>query len=187
LKTRVRDKGGPALQSPRPKGEGGFTLVEVMIALAIIGVTAVVLLQQRLEVVRDAARARDLRTAWVLASQKIAELELDPTLWTELGSHSNGDFADYDPVFSAFLWEYQIAREPIDLSDPTDPKSDKKPRELYKLTLTVMAPGVDEPILLEAEFPLPEAKPATSPASADPQQPSGAAPQSPADGGGIKK
>lgn len=174
LKTRV----------PR---DGGFTLVEVMIALAIIGVTAVVLLQQRLEVVRDAARARDLRTAWVLASQKIAELELEPTLWTELGSQSNGDFAETDPAYSVFSWEYQIVREQIDLYDPTDPKSDKKPRELYKLTLTVTAPGVEEPILLEAEFPIPEAKPATPPATGDPQQPPADGPLTPGERGGIKK
>jgi type II secretory pathway pseudopilin PulG len=166
-------------------------LVEVMIAMAIIGITAVVLLEQRLEVVRDAARARDLRTAWILASQKLAELELDKTLWLGQGSQNNGDFSEVDAEYGHFLWDYQIVRVQIDVSDPKDPESDKKPRELLRLTLVVRSQGMDEPIVLEAEFPIQENKPET-PASADPKDPSaGAQPQPPsgtaAPAGVIKK
>src|SRR6516164_3201720 len=97
-----RERCRSAVCGPGPSArQAGFTLVEVMIALAIIGVTAVVLLQQRLEIVRAAARARDLRTAWVLTSQKVAELELDPTLWTGAGRQSNGDFYEVDPEYGA--------------------------------------------------------------------------------------
>jgi len=131
----------------RRRGQGGFTLVEVMIALAIIGITAVVLLDQRLQVVRDAGRARDLRTAWILAAQKMAELELDVTLWTGASTQSNGDFSEVNPDYATFYWDYQIVREPIDLSDPNDPKSEKKPRELMRLTLVVRAQGVEEPVV----------------------------------------
>jgi hypothetical protein len=155
-----------------------------MIAMAIIALTAVVLLDQRLEVVRDAARARDLRTSWVLASQKMAELELDRTLWTGMGSQSNGDFSEVDPDAASFLWEYQIVREPIDISDPKDPKSDKKPRELLKLTLSVRAPGIEEPIVLEAEFPIQDATPAPSP-SADGKDPASGG--QPASSGGASQ
>ncbi len=155
-----------------------------MIALAIIGLTAVVILDQRLEVVRDAGRARDLRTAWVLASQKLAELELDRSLWTELGSQGNGDFGDVSPDYGAYTWEYRIAREQFDLFDPANPKSDKKPRELYRLSLMVKAPSVDDPILLEGEFPLEEPKPpqpaAETPPQTDAQNPPAAGtPQTP--------
>jgi prepilin-type N-terminal cleavage/methylation domain-containing protein len=171
-------------------GQGGFTLVEVMIALAIIGVTAVVLLDQRLEVVRSAARARDLRTAWILTSQKMAELELDHTLWMGQQSQSNGDFSEIDSSFSAFYWEYQIVREPIDLSDPNEPKSDKKPKELLRLTLSVRAPGLEEPIVLEAQFPIRDKPPTPPPAAGgkpgETSLPaSGAAPDT--GGGGRKK
>jgi len=163
---------------------GGFTLVEVMIAMAIIGVTAVVLLQQRIEIVRDAARARDLRTAWILTSQKMAELELDPTLWTGAGLQSNGDFSDVNPEYGAFYWEYQIVREQIDLADPADPKAEKKIRELLRLTLMVRAPNAEEPIIIEAQFPIQDPKaaepppadtgtPATSGGQPQPQPPSG--------------
>lgn len=163
----------------RRRRDTGFTLVEVMIALAIIGVTAVVLLQQRLAVVRDAARARDLRTAWVLSSQKIAELELDKNLWTGAGFQSNGDFGDVDPALSVFQWEYQVVPEPIDLGGPKNTQSDQKPRQLLRLTFATRCPGVDEPIVLEAEFPPYEAPPAAAPD--DGKTPaSGTAPASPA-------
>jgi prepilin-type N-terminal cleavage/methylation domain-containing protein len=171
----------------RRRGQGGFTLVEVMIALAIIGITAVILLEQRLQIVRDAGRARDLRTAWVLAAQKIAELELDPTLWTGASTQSNGDFSEVNPDYALFYWDYQIVREPIDLSDPNDPRSsEKKPRELLRLTLVVRAPGLEDPIVLESQFPVRDPKtetPATppseegKPASGTPAPPSGGAPK----------
>jgi hypothetical protein len=136
-----------------------------MIAMAIIGITAVVLLEQRIEVVRDAARARDLRTAWVLSSQKMAELELDKALWTGAQTQSNGDFGDVDPAFTDYRWDYQIVREPIEISDATDKKDAKKPPEILRLTLVVRAPGVDDPIVLEAEFPIRENKPEPAPST----------------------
>lgn len=156
------------------RGRRGFTLVEVMIALAIIGITAVVLLDQRLQVVRDAARARDLRSAWVLAAQKMAELELDKTLWAGPPSQSNGDFAevDFDPAsgrprYGDYLWEYVIVREPIEVSDPNNAQQDKKPVEILRLTLRVYAPGLDEPVVLEGEFPIQDPnKPKNPPAGA---------------------
>lgn len=153
----------------RRRPEAGFTLIEVMLAMAILGLTAVVLLQKRVEIVRDAARAKDLRTIWVLASQKMAELELNHDLWSGAGFQSNGDFGDVAPEYGAITWEYQIVPEPIDLSDPKDPKSDQKPRTLLRLTLALRSSGIEEPLVLEAEFPVyqppppaPDAKDAAS-------------------------
>lgn len=163
---RIPGSGVPAPTPSRGRGRSGFTLVEVMIAMAIIGVTAVVLLQQRIEIVRDAARARDLRTAWILTSQKLAELELDPTLWAGAGMQSNGDFSEVDPDYGAFYWEYQIVREQIDLTDPRDPNAEKKLRDLMRLTLTVRAPNAEDPIVVEAQFPIQDPK-ATRPPAPD--------------------
>jgi len=162
----------------------GFTLVEVLIAMAIIGITAVVLLDQRIVIVKDAARARDKRTSWVLATQKMAELELDKTLWVGLGSSNNGDFSEVDPEYGVFAWEYQIVREEIQTADPLDVPKDKnevKKRELFRLTLTVRAPGVDDPIVLEAEFPTAPPQPPTDPAKGDPKDPT-KDPSKPTDG-----
>jgi prepilin-type N-terminal cleavage/methylation domain-containing protein len=154
---------------------GGFTLVEVLIAMAIIAVTAVVLLDQRMVIVQDAAKARDKRACWILASQKLAELELDPKLWVGTGGQNNGDFSDVDPEYAPFLWEYQIVREVIKTSSADAAKQDdSNKKELYRLTLTVRAPGIDDPIVLEGEF-------STTP-PADTPDPSKGDPQKPADG-----
>jgi len=173
----------------------GFTLVEVMIAMAIIGITAVVLMDQRISIVKDAGRARDMRTTWVLASQKMAELELDKTLWTGLGSQSNGDFGDLNPDYALFQWDTQILRETVDIADPLAPSAtqdDPKKRELYRLTLTVRTPGGDDPIVLEAEFMIEPPKPEGT--SGDPSKgdskdppPPPASGSAPGDSGGGKK
>jgi hypothetical protein len=149
----------------------------VLIAMAIIGVTAVVLLDQRIAVVQDAARARDKRTCWVLAAQKLAELELDKTLWTGRGSSNNGDFLDVDREYAAFTWEYEIIREVIETGDPSQPaqqQDDSKKKEVFRLTLGVRAPGMDDPIVFEAEFPTtPPPAPAAA-AAGDAANPTGA-------------
>jgi len=175
----------------------GFTLVEVMIAMAIIALTAVVLLDQRMAIVRDAGRARDMRTVWILASQKMAELELDKTLWTGLGSQSNGDFGDVNPDYTPIQWEYQIVRESVEIPDPTasaaENANDKKKRELYRLTLTVRSPGNDDPILLEGEFTVTPPKPEGSGTTDDPSKTGTPDPSKPPDSavppatGGLRK
>jgi len=160
----------------------GFTLIEVLIAMAIIGITAVVLLDQRIVIVKNAARSRDKRTAWVLAAQKLAELELDKSLWVGQGSSNLGDFSDVDPEYGAFAWEYQIIREEIQTGEPDEvKKDDAKKRELFRLTLQVRSPGLEDPILLEAEFPTTPPPtdtpdPSKDPAAAakDPQTPAAA-------------
>lgn len=174
----------------RPRGPAGFTLVEVMVAMAIVALTAVVLLDQRVAIVQDAARARDKRICWVLASQKLAELELDKTLWTGIGGGNNGDFSEVDPDYGIYTWEYQIVREPIDTSDPAAPQDqgdNAKKRELFRLTLTVRAPGIGEPIILEGEFPT--TPPADDASKADPSKgdPSAPANGAPAPAGGPPK
>jgi len=165
--------------------------------MAIIALTAVVLLDQRMAIVRDAGRSRDMRTAWILASQKMAELELDKTLWTGLGSQSNGDFGDVNPDYAPIQWEYQIVRETVELPDPTaaaENPNDKKKREVYRLTLTLRTPGNDDPIVLEGEFTVTPPKPEGSGATDDPSKTGTADPSKPPDPaaappatGGLKK
>ncbi|HXG62100.1 MAG TPA: prepilin-type N-terminal cleavage/methylation domain-containing protein [Planctomycetota bacterium] len=142
--------------SVRRRAQGGFTLVEVLVALGILGTTAVLLLHRRVEIVREAAWSRDVRTAWMLASRKMAELELDRALWTGVGGSAAGDFGQDDAAYAGFTWEYLAARRPIPLEDPNLPK-DKvswKLRELFHLTLRIGIPDVEEPIVLESFFPI---------------------------------
>ena len=134
--------------------------MEVVIALAIIALTAVVLLDRRVEVVRDAGRSRDIKTAWLLAAQKLAELELDKTLWAGEGGQSSGDFSEVDPAYAGWRWEYLAERMPVETIEPALLKPGQKKKEIFRLGLKVDSPDLGEPILLEAMFPVPDAPPA---------------------------
>jgi hypothetical protein len=137
-----------------------------MIALAILGTTAMVVLERRTEVVREAARSRDRRTLFVLASRKIAELELDKTLWVSTGGAASGDFGEESPDYAGFTWEALIVRMPVDLSSPGQlPEPGKKPEEIFRLGLMLRAPSIEEPVLLEAQFPVPAPPKAPEPPS----------------------
>lgn len=87
------------LQARRPRG---FTLLEVMIALAILAVSLVVLLGLRNRDVQLQAYARDLTRATLLARQMAAGVDLEGE--PELG-FVQGDFGDAQPGFS---WERQV-------------------------------------------------------------------------------
>jgi prepilin-type N-terminal cleavage/methylation domain-containing protein len=152
LKTRA-----PELR--RRRSTSGFTLIEVMLALAILGTCAVVILDQRVDVVREAASARDMRSAWMLASRKIGELELDKTLWRGTGGASNGDFSELGSDYAAFTWEYAAAREPVETQEPALRKPGEKPKEIFRLVLAVRAPGTETPVVIEALVPVAEEKP----------------------------
>lgn len=178
----------------RARSDAGFTLVEVVIALAILALTAIVLLDRRIEVVRDAGRSRDVRTAWVLATQKMGELELDKALWEGQGGQSSGDFAELGDAYARFTWEYLVVRVPVETVDPLTMTTPQKPKEIFRLGLKVDAEGLGEPILLEAMFPVPESRPKPAEAPVNPADPAApgtpgpAAPPGPLPGpGGVKK
>ena len=155
MRTSCSRTGSP---EARPRaGQAGFTLAEVMVALAIIALASVMLLSQRLDLVREAQHSRDVRTAWILAAQKVAELELDPKLWVGEGGAGAGDFGEPDPEYRHFTWEFQIEREEVPTNDSNDP--DEKPREIFRLRLAVNGPALEEPIRLEAFFPIEQGVP----------------------------
>lgn len=90
-------------RNPLPKGEGireGFSLLEVILALAILGVSMAVLGEVARLATRNAAYARDMAQAQLLCESKMAEIAAG-IAWPE-------------PVAGA-----RIA--PEDLVDPADP------------------------------------------------------------------
>jgi type II secretion system protein I len=94
----------------------GFTLLEVMVALAILSMTLVVLLRIVTNNVRATNHAKMTTTATFLARAKMVEVE-DLVLdngFSEEDESESGNFKDMGSP--AFRWEYVIER--IDL--PTD-------------------------------------------------------------------
>lgn len=101
---------------PRRPGDAGFTLLEVMAAVAILALTLVVLLSVISNNMRATAHARMLTTATFLARGKIVSLEdgLIEKGFQDLDETDDGNFAD--DGFREFSWTTAI--EKIQL--PTD-------------------------------------------------------------------
>lgn len=95
---------------------GGFTLLEVMVALAILAMTLVVLLEIVTNNVRATNHSKMTTTATFLARAKMIEVEdlmLDNG-FSDSGESESGTFKDQGSP--GFRWEYSIER--IEL--PTD-------------------------------------------------------------------
>ncbi len=136
----------------KTKSNRGFTLVEVMVALAIIGLVAVLLLAKRVDVVKDAGKTRDERLAWVLAAWKMGEIERDPAVFQGGGISGSGDFNDLAPEYAEYYWETEPVREKVATNDPEIP--DELPKEIWRVKLRVRR-GNEPPILeIESMFPV---------------------------------
>ena len=80
----------------------GFTLLEVMIALAILAISLVAVFRSQSQSVSMAGEARFLTTASLLAQSKMAEVE---TLKPQDLSNNNGDFGTDYPYY---LWRIEV-------------------------------------------------------------------------------
>lgn len=133
-------------------------------ALAILALSAVFLLDRRVTIVRDATRHRDARLLWVLASQKMAELELDPALWLpDAGSETmEGDFSHVHEDYAGFVW--QAEKERVEVPIPGRPEElaldESKRKELFRLVLRVFPPDGARPFEMQALFPIATPEPA---------------------------
>jgi general secretion pathway protein I len=85
----------------------GFTLLEVMIAVAFIGIAMLALLSLHRSNLESVIRAQDLTRASMLAQQIMSTAEVDrfPT-----PGQTRGDFSrDYPGVLNNFRWERDVA------------------------------------------------------------------------------
>jgi prepilin-type N-terminal cleavage/methylation domain-containing protein len=83
-----------------------FTLLEVMIAVAFIGIAMLALMSLHQSNLNSVIRAQDLTRAAMLAQQLMstAEVERFP-----LPGRTRGDFAhEYHGLFANFLWEREV-------------------------------------------------------------------------------
>lgn len=94
--------------SSAPLAQGGFTLLEVMIALAIIAVAFVALLGLRNSDIVMHDRARAVIQATALAQQRLGDTVVGP--FPDIGS-SEGRF---DDEHARYGWRQEVAPTPFD-------------------------------------------------------------------------
>lgn len=90
-------RGRPSLMGVLAGARRGFTFLELLVALAILGASFTVLLSAHTSAARQEARARRLMTATLLAREALAETEVAG--FPELGEEQ-GDFGDAFPDYS---------------------------------------------------------------------------------------
>ncbi len=81
---------------------GGFTLLEVMVAVAVISMSCVALLSSQSQSLSMASLSRFETAAALLARQKLAELELSG--YESLSS----DSGQFDDEFSEYRWRAEV-------------------------------------------------------------------------------
>jgi general secretion pathway protein I len=89
---------------------GGFTLLEVMIALAIVAIALVSLLGLANRSIAVQDRLQRLTRATLLAQEKMTEIELASAAKTLAFDPAEGVFAE---PFSDFRWRLSFAETPI--------------------------------------------------------------------------
>jgi general secretion pathway protein I len=98
------------LKRPRSHAERAFTLLEVMIALAIVGVALVALLSLNTRSIQVHSRLQKITQATLLAQEKMSETEV-------LAETKNLDFSagngSYAPPFNEYRWQLAFGDTPI--------------------------------------------------------------------------
>ncbi len=84
----------------------GFTLLEVMVAMAILATVMIVLLENHGASVRMTEKSRQVSIAINLAKDLMTDLETEG--WPEIGEYS-GDFNElYPGLYPGFRWEREV-------------------------------------------------------------------------------
>ncbi|MEL6547651.1 MAG: prepilin-type N-terminal cleavage/methylation domain-containing protein [Myxococcota bacterium] len=97
------------------RGERGFTLMEVMIALLILALSLAVLMQAQASSLAKAAKARDLTIATLLARSKMIDIEQEvfDEGFTQGEQREKGDFDD--DGYPEITWEYRLVEIDLDI------------------------------------------------------------------------
>ena len=114
------------------ESEAGFTLLEIMVAVAIIAISFVSLLGSQSQSISIAAISRFEITASMLARQKIAEIQ---TADVEELSSAEGDFED---DFVDFHWQTEVSELTEDETGITGAG------EMLKVVDLTVSRGIDE-------------------------------------------
>jgi prepilin-type N-terminal cleavage/methylation domain-containing protein len=131
------------MSSSRSGRREGFTLAEVLAAVAIIGIVAVFLISQNLRCVRKAARARTIRTATLLAAEKVSEIEMGTSVET------SGEFEGHE----GFYWaleeeEIGLPRAAVDEEPAEMGLYEEEDLIIFRsVTLLVTRAEIDDPVV----------------------------------------
>src|SRR6185503_13168079 len=115
----------------RRRGSAGFTLLEVMVALAILSLTLVVLLGIVTNNARATNHSKLTTTATFLARGKMVDIE-DQVLYDGFTTDNETDDGTFkDDGFPQFRWETSIERVelPSDLAQKTKDQATDKSKE----------------------------------------------------------
>lgn len=86
----------------------GFTLLEVLVAVAILAIAMVAILKANVQSLETLTKSRETSTASLLAASKLAEIEaVGVENWSEL----RGDFAEDYPDYT---WEVETSSTEVD-------------------------------------------------------------------------
>jgi general secretion pathway protein I len=80
----------------------GFTLMEVMIAMAILAIALVAIFQLQSQSISMSTDSRFMTTAALLAQSKMVEVEADSTL----ANHSED--GDFGPDYPQYIWHLAV-------------------------------------------------------------------------------
>jgi general secretion pathway protein I len=81
----------------------GFTLIEVLIAMAILAIGLVAVFQSQSQSISMSSDSRFMTTAALLAQSKMVEVEASSTL----ANHSED--GDFGPDYSQYTWHLEVS------------------------------------------------------------------------------
>ncbi|MGC1454337.1 MAG: prepilin-type N-terminal cleavage/methylation domain-containing protein [Nitrospirota bacterium] len=102
--TRVRGQGATVKFT-----NGGFTLLEVMVAVSIMATVLVILLGLQSRTMQDVAQAEQITTATLLAKRMMVDVIVSKN-W--LPVEETGDFKDEDK-FKDYAWKKTLSQIPL--------------------------------------------------------------------------
>jgi general secretion pathway protein I len=95
-------------EPPRPRTAGGFTLLEVMIAIAFIGIAMLSLLSLHDRNLHSVLQAQQMSRAVTLAQALMAQAETER--YPDLGKTSGNFEKDYAGKYPGYQWQREVSQ-----------------------------------------------------------------------------
>ena len=122
--------------------DNGFTLLEVMIALAIVGIALVTLIGLETRTIQLAERQQRVTQATLLAQEKMTEIETGGQTIAGAGEREGS----FDSPFELYRWTIDLEPTPlpaIEMVTVTVAWGDEKNNEQVDLTSFIASQGED--------------------------------------------